>query len=101
MRVRHGDMQGFVASVARASGLVTDKADLLAELLTGNDLRGVFSHGNPPDSALRSDDARRRPYVDPDVKVIQEGPTSVVMDGGRRPRLLPDARGHPPGHREG
>ena len=81
VRVRHGDMQGFVASVARASGLVTDKADLLAELLTGNDLRGVFSHGTRQIAryarTMRDGDLN----VDPDVKVIQEGPTSVVMDG--------------------
>jgi LDH2 family malate/lactate/ureidoglycolate dehydrogenase len=81
VRVSHGDMQGFVASVARASGLVTDKADLLAELLTGNDLRGVFSHGTRQIAryarTMRDGDLN----VNPEVKVIQEGPTSVVMDG--------------------
>ena len=81
VRVRHGDMQDFVVSVARASGLVPDKADLLAELLTGNDLRGVFSHGTRQIAryarTMRDGDLN----VDPDVKVIQEGPTSVVMDG--------------------
>ena len=45
VRVAHGDMQDFVAAVARAAGLVADRAALLGELLTGNDLRGVFSHG--------------------------------------------------------
>ena len=45
VRVLHGDMEGFVAAVARAAGLVADRADLLGELLTSNDLRGVFSHG--------------------------------------------------------
>ena len=81
VRVSHGDMQGFVASVARAAGLVPDKADLLAELLTGSDLRGVFSHGTRQIAryarTMRDGDLN----VDPEVKVIQEGPTSVVMDG--------------------
>ena len=81
VRVQHGDMQDFVASMARASGLVPDKADLLAELLTGNDLRGVFSHGTRQIAryarTMRDGDLN----VNPDVRVIQEGPTSVVMDG--------------------
>ena len=29
VRVPHGDMQDFVAAVARAAGLVADRADLL------------------------------------------------------------------------
>ena len=81
VRVPHGDMLGFVAAVARASGLVADRADLLAELLTGSDLRGVFSHGTRQIAryarTMRDGDLN----VDPDVRVIQEGPTSVVMDG--------------------
>ena len=81
VRVPHGDMQRFVADVARASGLVADRADLLAELLTGSDLRGVFSHGTRQIAryAQRMRDGDLN--VAPDVKVIQEGPTSVVMDG--------------------
>ena len=81
VRVPHGDMQGFVAAVARAAGLVADRADLLAELLTSNDLRGVFSHGTRQicryARMMRDGDLN----VNPDVKVLQEGPTSVVMDG--------------------
>ena len=79
--VPHGDMQGFVAAVARAAGLVADRADLLAELLTSNDLRGVFSHGTRQicryARMMRDGDLN----VNPAVKVLQEGPTSVVMDG--------------------
>ncbi len=81
VRVPHGDMQGFVAAVARESGLVADKADLLAELLTGSDLRGVFSHGTRQIARyaqmMRDGDLN----VAPDVKIIQEGPTSVMIDG--------------------
>ena len=81
VRVPYGDMQEFVASVARASGLVADRADLLGELLTGNDLRGVFSHGTRQIAryarTMRDGDLN----VNPDVKVLRESPTSVVMDG--------------------
>ena len=93
VRVSQGDMQGFVASVARASGLVPDKADLLAELLAGSDLRGVFSHGTRQIARyarmMRDGDLN----VDPDVKVIQEGPTSVVMDGDGGLGYFPCHRG--------
>ena len=60
VRVAHGDMQDFVAAVARAAGLVADRAALLGELLTSNDLRGVFSHGTRQDLPVCADDARRR-----------------------------------------
>ena len=69
VRVPHGDMQDFVAAVARASGLAADRAGLLGKLLTGNDLRGVFSHGTRQvcryARMMRDGDLN----VDPDVKV--------------------------------
>lgn len=80
-RVPHGDMRGFVAAVARASGLVADRADLLGELLTGNDLRGVFSHGTRQIARYARTMRDGGLNVNPDVAVIREGPTSVVMDG--------------------
>ena len=101
VRVQHGDMQGFVAAVARASGLVADRADLLGELLTGNDLRGVFSHGTRQVAryarTMRDGDLN----VKPDVKVLQEGPTSVVMDGDGGLGYFPMYDGTLRGDREG
>ncbi len=43
--VPHQALQSFVSQAAQSVGLPADKAELLAELLTTNDLRGVFSHG--------------------------------------------------------
>ncbi len=81
VRVPHGDVRAFAAALARASGLAADRADLLAGLLTANDLRGVFSHG----TRLVARYARMMRGGDlnpaPDVKLLREGPTSVVMDG--------------------
>ena len=81
VRVPHGDMQDFVAAVARAAGLVADRAALLGALLTSNDLRGVFSHGTRQicryARMMRDGDLN----VNPEVTVLREGPTSVVMDG--------------------
>ena len=45
LRVAHTDLQAFIAQMGQTVGLPTEKAELLAEMLTANDLRGVFSHG--------------------------------------------------------
>ncbi len=45
-RVSFRDLQAFVSQAGQAVGLPQEKADLLAELLVTNDLRGVFSHGS-------------------------------------------------------
>ena len=44
LRVAHTDLQAFIAQMGQTVGLPTEKAELLAEMLTANDLRGVFSH---------------------------------------------------------
>ena len=81
VRVPYGEMEGFVAAVARGAGLVPDKADLLGELLTGNDLRGVFSHGTRQIVRYARTMLAGDLNVRPNVTVLREGPTSVVMDG--------------------
>ena len=43
--VPHPALQAFIAQLGQAVGLPADKAELLADMLTANDLRGVFSHG--------------------------------------------------------
>ena len=81
VRVAHGDMQEFVAAVARAAGLVADRAALLGKLLMGNDLRGVFSHGTRQVCRYARMMRDGELNVNPNVKVLRESPTSVVMDG--------------------
>ena len=44
-RISHEDLHAFVSTAAQSVGLPQEKAELLASLLAGNDLRGVFSHG--------------------------------------------------------
>lgn len=43
--VPHQALHTFVVQASQAVGLPDDNAELLATLLTTNDLRGVFSHG--------------------------------------------------------
>ena len=95
------DMQDFVAAVARASGLVADRADLLGELLTGNDLRGVFSHGTRQVCRYARMMRDGELNVHPEVKVLQRESDERGDGRGRRPRLLPDVRGDSASHREG
>jgi len=81
LRVPGEALRSFVSAVGSAAGLVDSRADLLAELLVGNDLRGVFSHGSVQIAtyARLLRDGRLNPTADPTV--VREGPTSVLVDG--------------------
>lgn len=74
-------LQTFVAQLGQTVGLPADKAALLAELLTANDLRGVFSHGTTQMATyarlLRDGILNHQP----DVQVVKETPVSVLVDG--------------------
>jgi LDH2 family malate/lactate/ureidoglycolate dehydrogenase len=86
VRVPHERLHEFVSTATREVGLPEPKADLLADLLVTNDLRGVFSHGTRLLATYHD-----RGYVpmmragevnaDPDVEVVRETPVSVLLDG--------------------
>ncbi|MEZ4864437.1 MAG: Ldh family oxidoreductase [Caldilineaceae bacterium] len=75
------DLQAFIAQMGQTVGLPADKAALLAEMLTANDLRGVFSHGTTQMATyarlLRDGVLNNQP----DVQVVKETPVSVLVDG--------------------
>lgn len=79
--VPHQAMQTFIAEMGKTVGLPEDKAELLAELLTANDLRGVFSHGTIQMATyarlLRDGTLNNQP----NVHVAKETPVSVLVDG--------------------
>lgn len=81
IRVPHQQLQAFVMAASQAVGMPDDKAELLAQLLTDNDLRGVFSHGTVQIAAyarlMRNGMLNNRPYV----HTSQETPSSLVVDG--------------------
>ena len=81
VRVPHAELRHFAAALARGAGLVEERAELLAELLTANDLRGVFTHGTRQlaDYAPALQAGALNP--DPRVTVLREGPASLVLDG--------------------
>jgi LDH2 family malate/lactate/ureidoglycolate dehydrogenase len=45
IRVPHQRLRDFVSTAVQHVGLPGERAALLADVLTDNDLRGVFSHG--------------------------------------------------------
>ena len=58
-----------------------DHASLLAETLIENDLRGVLSHGSLQIARYVREIAGGGINPTPSIQLVQESPTSVVMDG--------------------
>lgn len=79
--VPHQALHNFVSTAARSVGLPAQRAELLATLLTANDLRGVFSHGTTQIATyarlLRDGVLNNRPTV----HVVKETPVSLLVDG--------------------
>ncbi|MEE2659846.1 MAG: Ldh family oxidoreductase [Candidatus Latescibacterota bacterium] len=81
LRVLPEPLRQFSEACLKAAGMRTEGARLLAELLTNSDLRGVRSHGNlaMPRYARSFDDGQTNPK--PDVRIIKETESSVLIDG--------------------
>src|SRR4051794_36702155 len=81
IRVAATDLGDFCGRLGRAAGLPPARADLLAELLTANDLRGVVSHGTRQLAtyARLFRDGKLNP--EPEVATVRETPTSLLLDG--------------------
>ena len=81
IRVAADDLRAFVERAGLTVGMATANATLLADLLTANDLRGVFSHGTTQIAtyARLLRDGILNPK--PDVHVAKETPTSLIVDG--------------------
>jgi L-2-hydroxycarboxylate dehydrogenase (NAD+) len=81
IRVPATELRDFAGRLGRAAGLAGGRADLLAELLTANDLRGVVSHGTRQLAtyARLLRDGRLNP--EPRVATVRETSTSLLVDG--------------------
>ena len=84
VRVMPEDMRAFVFDMYRRVEMSRDRARLMAELLVGTDIRGVFSHGTRQSARylrlLRDGDLN----PNPDVSVVHQTPTTgtICGDGG-------------------
>ena len=74
-------LQRFARDVALALGLPGSHAAQLAELLTGNDLRGVHSHGTRMIASYADELRAGRLNPAPNPRVIRETPVSLTVDG--------------------
>jgi L-2-hydroxycarboxylate dehydrogenase (NAD+) len=79
--VPHQNMRAFISEVGQAVGLPADKADFLAKLLVENDLRGVFSHGSQRMPIYVRQFRAGELNPDPQVRVVQDTPLSLIVDG--------------------
>jgi LDH2 family malate/lactate/ureidoglycolate dehydrogenase len=79
--VPHEEMCVFLTHAGLAVGMERDKAELLADLLTTNDLRGVFSHGTQQMATYARLMRDGRLNARPQVRVSHETPASLLVDG--------------------
>lgn len=81
VRVAAQDLHALVSQAAQKVGLPAARAELLARLLSTNDLRGVFSHGTQQIAtyALLMRDGKLN--NDPQVQIVKETPVSILVDG--------------------
>ncbi len=74
-------LRDLVRALAGGAGLPEGQAELLAELLVRNDLRGVFSHGSRQIAAYARlmRDGKLNPR--PQVSVVDESMATLLLDG--------------------
>jgi len=81
VRVDADALQGFATRLGEAAGMPADRAALLAELLSANDLRGVVSHGTQQLATYVRlvRDGSLNPAPEP--AVVRETANSLLVDG--------------------
>ncbi|MDA0336950.1 MAG: Ldh family oxidoreductase [bacterium] len=80
-RIDAGQLEAFSAACFKAAGLRPDHAELISELLTNSDVRGVRSHGNRamPRYCRSMKEGQTNP--DPDLRVLKESDTAILVTG--------------------
>ena len=81
IRVPAAAMRSFMEKLFERAGLSPEDAQLLGGILTGCDLRCVFTHGTQAAASylrhLRDGEINPRPRI----KVVHEAPGALVLDG--------------------
>jgi LDH2 family malate/lactate/ureidoglycolate dehydrogenase len=80
-RVPYHELRDLAAACLKAAGLRPDHADQLARLLANGDLRGVRSHGTRLIRGYCPDLRDGRLNGHPELAVVQETGSSVLVDG--------------------
>ena len=81
INVSHQRLHAFVSTAAQTVGMRQERAEMLASLLTTNDLRGIFSHGTQQIAtyAILMRDGKLN--KDPQTSLVKETPVSALVDG--------------------
>ncbi|MBT4502109.1 MAG: hypothetical protein HOC74_30530 [Gemmatimonadetes bacterium] len=91
-RIPVEQLRNFAAACLKTAGLRPDHADLMAELLSNSDLRGVRSHGTRTLYSYCTRIRDRLVNPEPELKVLQETDSTVLIDGdgglGYAPMML-------------
>ncbi len=80
-RVMPDPLRSFVKAAFLGVGMDDEGATLMADALVASDLRGVFSHGTRQTAAYVPLLRQGRLNPRPSVRVVNESPTSVRVDG--------------------
>lgn len=80
-RIGHEELRAFCTELLKAVGVPAEDAEVAATVQVEADLRGVYSHGSRgiPGYARSIQSGRINPR--PQITVISEGPSYVVLDG--------------------
>ena len=81
VRVPHRELYDFVERACLTVDMPPDDAGLLAQLLTDNDLRGVFSHGTQQIATYARLMREGILNPNPNVHIAKETPVSTIFDG--------------------
>ena len=81
VRVPPDRLRAFVLAVLERVGMEPEPAALLAGMLVGNDLRGVFSHGTRQVATYARDMQAGRLNPRPRVRLEAEAPATCAADG--------------------
>lgn len=87
--VREERLLAFATACFEKAGLQPDHAALISRLLVNSDLRGVRSHGTRLLDGYCREFEQGRLNPRPNIRVVHETPTSVVVDGNGTLGYLP------------
>ena len=92
VQVQENRLIAFVTACFEKVGLEREHAALVSRLLVNNDLRGVRSHGSRTVDIYCDGFARGTTNPRPEIQVMHETPTSIVLDGDGTIGYMPMTR---------
>jgi len=92
VNVQEDRLLEFATTCFEKAGLTHDHAALISRLLVNSDLRGVRSHGTRTVNGYCSSFEGGSHNPRPNIRILHETPTAVVLDGNGTLGYLPMAR---------